>query len=87
VATIVADGLELCVDCVQLTANGELGQGDADADEAHDERMTLWLAQYGDDTNLVLACDEDCEGWFSSRQCDGCGSSLGGDRHPGAILA
>jgi hypothetical protein len=46
-ATIVADGLELCVDCVMLTANGELGQGDADADEAHDERMTLWLAQYG----------------------------------------
>lgn len=30
----------------------------------------------------VLACEEDCEGWFSWHSCDVCNEGLGGERHP-----
>lgn len=63
----------VCVDCAMMLANGE-------GTEEHAERIAArWQAQGYD---LVLACDEECEGWFSWLDCDGCGSTLGGDRHP-----
>jgi hypothetical protein len=68
-ATVTHDGLAICVDCVMLIANGE----------GTDEHCALVTARWG--ARLVLACEDDCEGWFSWRDCDGCGSSLGGDRH------
>lgn len=82
-ARVVAE-LSVCVDCLAIAANGELGQGDTKADEAHAEAMSSQLM--GDAPWLVPACPEDCEGWFSWSRCDGCGSTLGGDRHPAAIV-
>jgi hypothetical protein len=84
VATIVADGLELCVCCTLLVANGEC----CEDSDAHSDAQVAQLGEGREGAaGLVLACDEDCEGWFSWSSCDGCGSRLGGDRHPAVILA
>ena len=32
--------------------------------------------------DVTINCPEDCEGHFSWSQCNGCGSRLGGERHP-----
>lgn len=34
------------------------------------------------DHSVMLKCPDDYEGSFSRSQCDGCGSTLGGDRCP-----
>jgi hypothetical protein len=66
---------DCCVDCVLLIANG-------DASDAHAARVEAnWP-----DGGLVLACPDECEGEFSSRECDCCGSRLAGERHPFAVL-
>lgn len=86
-ATVIADGLLVCVDCAMMCANGELGQGDAAAEAAHAAQM---VAQWGEHTaGLVLACEPDEEGCdtYSTRRCDGCGSGLAGARCAAAVLA
>lgn len=35
---------------------------------------------------LVPGCDDDCESGFSWAECDGCSSTLGGDRHPAVAM-
>lgn len=79
-AEVIADGLEVCVDCTHLIANGE---GTAE----HAARM---VAVWGAETRgLVLACGPD-EGetcsTFTASRCDGCGSDLAGERHAAAVL-
>lgn len=85
--------LEICVDCLFLLANGTVSDDQDDAaDTAHAARMD---AIWGEGTEITLghlaeACPDcglnddrqecDCEPWFSWSQCDGCGSTLGGDR-------
>jgi hypothetical protein len=71
-ATVTHDDLAVCVDCAMLIANGE----------GTDEHADAVAARWPGMNTLVLACPEDCEGWFSSSPCDGCGSTLDGDRHP-----
>jgi hypothetical protein len=81
-ATVDADNLEFCVDCVQAIANGE-------GTDAHTEAMVaIWGAGPNGVIGLVLdlPIDEDFAPWFSWSRCDGCGSTLGGDRYPGAHL-
>lgn len=92
-ATIDADNLEFCDDCVQAIANGE-------GTDAHTEAMVaIWGTGPNGVVGLVLSSrckecideecmdeEESCEGWFSWSRCDGCGSSLGGDRYPGAHM-
>lgn len=74
-----ADG-QCCVDCLMLLANGET---DPDWDEAETAEYLARLEARGvTGENVTIACDEDCEGWFSWSPCDVCGSTLGGDRHP-----
>ena len=78
------DELAVCVDCAMLIANGEVQDNGHDVTAEHAAKVG---AQWGDDTrNLVLSCPDECEGWFSSSSCDGCGSTLGGERHPAAVL-
>ncbi len=64
--------LEVCTDCLTLIANGEVPKDDPE----------FSLLDEWDGWMLAINCDEDCEGGFSWSQCDGCGSTLGGDRHP-----
>lgn len=77
--------LAICVDCLMMLANGELGQGDTAAEDAHAEKMA---AQWGD-AELTLgslgvdSTDDDDERdqlGFSWSSCEGCGSTFGGDR-------
>jgi hypothetical protein len=77
-ASVVADGLEVCTDCALMIANGE-------GSEDHARKVSsVWGA---DAIGLVLTCsDEDCSPPFSWSRCDGCGSTLGGDRHEAAVI-
>ena len=74
---------EACVDCTVWIANGEAPA------EMTEEQFEAWTAEINRRTEgftVVLAYEEECEGWFSSSSCDVCGSHLGGDRHPVAFL-
>jgi hypothetical protein len=83
---------EWCVDCLMMWANG---QGPCETsgsttpcdggDDCPDTVHALAMEQQwpmADGWNTSGTCPEDCEGWFSMSSCDGCGSTLGGDRHP-----
>lgn len=51
----------------------------------HAEKMNeRWPDEDG--WQLSNNCDEECEGHFSWSRCDGCGSTLGGDRHPAVAM-
>jgi hypothetical protein len=80
----------VCVDCLMMLANGTLGNEDEAEDGAHAERM----GQEWSDTLLTLGWsaeeypegvdpmgDSADEAGFSWRHCEGCGSTLGGDRY------
>lgn len=76
---------EWCTDCLMMDANGTLGDVSEEADVAHAAAMEVqWPTADGWHTHNV--CDEDCEGSFSWSTCDGCGSHLGGDRHPAVAM-
>lgn len=94
-AELIADDLWLCTDCTMLTANGELGQGDADADKAHADAMTAHLGADWHRGLVLGGCTHAADGEdscgcdrveFSSRGCDGCGSPLAGYRHVAAVI-
>lgn len=72
----------VCVDCVQVIANGV----ETSEQAAAAERMaTIWSAI----GYLVLRFDDpdnDFELGFSHYACDGCGSSLGGDRFAADVV-
>lgn len=74
---IVTHELEACVDCLMWVANGE----------ATDEHAARIASQRPGVEHIIVACNEDCEGPFSWRPCEVCGSTLGGERHKVAILA
>jgi len=76
----VCDGLSVCVDCAIFIANGELPDDDAAAAAVVEGVERELPAQW------VMACGEDCEGGFAWTPCDCCGSTLGGERHPAALL-
>lgn len=72
--------LSACVDCTMVIANGP---ETADQHDAADRMVAKW----GRDTiHLSLNCPEDCDGWFSMDDCEVCGDSLGGDRHPAVLM-
>jgi hypothetical protein len=87
VATVIADDLKVCVDCVQVIANGEINDGTDRGDEVAAAQVAIW----GDDAiGLVLTGSIDDPGGelgFYWSSCDGCGSTLGGDRHAAAVLS
>ncbi len=88
-AHIDADELEFCIDCVMLIANGEVTDSDGNdiGPSVANAQTEIWGFGIDGALGLVLACPDDCEGWFSWSECDGCGSTPGGDRHPGAHLS
>ena len=67
---VIDEGM-CCVDCIQMIANGELPvDSTPERDKELEAISTEWCMGEGDD-------DE-----FSWRDCDVCGSSLGGTRFP-----
>lgn len=80
--------LEICADCLFYLANGEVT--DAEGNDITAEHAAKMAARWGTEFAITpgsLECarcsPEDgasCEPWFSWRRCDGCGSTLGGDR-------
>ena len=73
-----------CVDCVMWFANGE---GNHEWTEAEFEAYKSTVAERWNGYAVTIACSEDCEGHFSWSPCLGCGSTLGGDRHPMVAFA
>jgi hypothetical protein len=85
--------VELCADCVMMVANGEPG-GDPEAFD-----MAAWSAGVehnwpsGEGWSLGSGwtdSGDETDTWFSWQPCEGCGSTLGGDReygHAGRELA
>lgn len=70
------EDLSVCDDCAMLIANGELPE----------DQPEFKLEDGWDGYHLALNCPEDgCEE-FSWHHCDGCGSKLGGNRHPAVAM-
>ena len=85
--TLTIETLDGCVDCLMLVANDEVTDGDGnDITAEHAALVMAYLGLPRVLTHLAPACEEDCEGWFSYSRCDVCGTSLGGDRHPIALM-
>lgn len=83
----IYDGLKVCIDCTMFIANGEVFDGTGDITAEHAAIMEReWANADALLRDLVLACPENCEGEFSWHACDGCGSTLAGDRHPAVAL-
>lgn len=70
---LTPDEIEICQDCLFILANGE---GPDDVAEALAKRWPVGTITLGRITD-----PDDPEGFFSSSPCDGCGSTLGGDRY------
>ncbi len=87
--------LEVCVDCLQILANGSLGDHaeprtteEVVADmayiwEGNLGQITLGRTQEEDETEQEFEdnTQSEDEGWFSMSSCEGCGSGLGGNRY------
>ncbi|WP_372663607.1 hypothetical protein [Amycolatopsis kentuckyensis] len=67
--------LSVCVDCIQLLANGEINDGEDTAERCAEGQVREW----GDNVMHMTYSGEELG--FSWTSCDGCGSSLGGDRY------
>ena len=77
--------IQVCIDCTQVHANGELGDDSIPV-------LEPWGLMQGENVTMgsVTGCDckngyqDECNcDWadFSWSQCEACGSSLGGYRH------
>lgn len=82
-ATLIASGLSVCVDCALLIANGEVTDSDGNdiAEQVAERQVSVW----GNDARW-LVLDHNDEPYFGTRPCDGCGSDLAGDRMLAAVL-
>jgi hypothetical protein len=79
---VIADNLWVCVDCIQFIANGELPD-DSKRSTAiiagHERELpAIWV-----NGGSELPTDQR---EFSWRPCACCGSKLGGDRYPAALI-
>lgn len=73
--------INACGDCLQLTANGEINDGENTARDCARGQRELW----GDDVRHFVCGggrdDDDGERGFSWSACEGCGNTYGGDRY------
>jgi hypothetical protein len=75
--------ISICADCLVLLSNGELTDSDGlDIAAAQAAKiMAVW-----EDSEIVPNLGEDEDGSFSWQACEGCRSSLGGDRYPAVVI-
>ena len=75
--------IEICQDCLYVSANGMPKDGDVLTPEIklHAERYAEGLKQYGDEPYS----DQD-EPSFSWQACDFCGDKLGGNRYTASVM-
>jgi hypothetical protein len=86
--TLEPTPIDVCVECVQILANGV--DPDEERPETVDAARGLAERWPGEDAVTTPAVtlgrmpddDEGDDPWFAWTACDGCGSTLGGDRHP-----
>ena len=85
--------IEACSDCVLFIANGDVPEGREDIGEdierewplvASDDTCDAFKAVRGTLRNHIFLGDEELG--FSWRECECCGSGLGGDRHEMVVL-
>lgn len=92
--------VKACTDCLVASEYGHrpvADDEDASTSSGYNaDAEKLWWVGEGDRVtdveplnrldgyHITAVCDEDCES-FSSSPCQGCGSTLGGDRHHLAI--
>lgn len=85
----------VCIDCVLHHANGECAN--CHTDEGHDREVWCWIGNANQKVTMgMLAEEHSCKSsdeiphaWecgcetqsFSWSSCDGCGSTLSGERH------
>jgi hypothetical protein len=69
--------IEVCVDCASLLANGEVF--DSLGEDTTFEHAAKIEREWGT-ARLVLAGKEGEAPWFADRSCEGCGTTLAGDR-------
>lgn len=80
-------GQLVCIDCILFIANGDLPEDEEDC-----ARITFEFDRYAAEgiewrvgAETKKEADDSCEE-FSVAECDCCGSSLGGARHPAHFL-
>lgn len=69
-AIIIADDLDVCMDCAMLLAN----------DEAEPAHRAAFAAQNHEGHIVLSGTDDTDDTEFSTARCDGCGSYLAGYR-------
>ena len=74
--------IDVCTDCLMFLANGDVPE-DNPHNWSPDDIDRQWPQRPGERTWIALG---DSEQHFSWRRCEGCGSSLGGDRHPATVF-
>jgi hypothetical protein len=85
-ANVEMHRIEMCPDCVLITANGEPGGDPADFDLDRWSAGVENLWPHADGWSFGNGwSDPDAEPWFSWSPCEGCGSTLGGDREYGYV--
>jgi len=85
--TVIADDLSVCVDCLLFIANCDVSE---ERPGIADDIAREWPGVADGSVTLVAGGasdtdDSDGQG-FSWHACDGCGSTLGGDRHVATAL-
>jgi hypothetical protein len=78
----VSHDLDVCSDCRQLIANGDIEDGTDTGERVAAAQVQIWgpLAW-----NMVLSGTED-EPRFMTSECDGCGETAHGDRWYASII-
>lgn len=74
-----------CGDCLFFLANGDVPEGKT-GDEFASQIKAFHDRSDEDMKHMCIASNEETDGEFSWRQCECCGSRLGGSRHNFVIL-
>ena len=79
---VIHDDLSVCTDCIQMLANGECRECNDDR-TACPVAYSIEVTWEGEEGHLVPGSEDLGFSWSA---CDGCGQTLGGDRHSAAFI-